>query len=184
MTNLQERIEALANVGAFGNRITSTPIINNNTRGEGNSEDTPVFSRALSSLDGRKRLAASGPPSLSSSSSLVTDVVVVVSADQKYADIKRQYAILDNSMRSVVIERDQHADHLKRSKFDLAKKTRELALAQLEIKRLQEELVKTQTSMTTFAAQARKDRDEAVSDAKAEIRHSLVVSSAAAKVKV
>ncbi len=88
----------------------------------------------------------------------------------KYRALKRQYAILDAASRSSVTEREKVVSENKDLKFRLAKSQQACKLGQMEVDRLQSQIVAVQATMTEFAAQAKRDRDEAVSETKRLMR--------------
>lgn len=83
----------------------------------------------------------------------------------KYNSLKEQYSVLDKSMREAT-------QIIKKHKFELAKSVQQVALKTAEVEELQKRIEDLQDGMTAFAAQAKKDRDEAVSAARKEIRES------------
>ena len=84
---------------------------------------------------------------------------------QKYRNLKYQHNILDRATRNAVTERDDISRANKKLKFELAKERQSLDLCRQENVRLQELVVSVQGTMAEFAVQAKKDREEAVSDA-------------------
>lgn len=131
---------------------------------------------AFSFADASSRTSSAGPISIEA-------VHVAVRAQQqqqqkqdeetvtvKYRALKRQYAILDAASRSDATERDKVVGENKKLKFQLAKSQQDFKLSQMEVDRLQSQIVAVQATMTEFAAQAKRDRDEAVAETKRLLR--------------
>lgn len=91
----------------------------------------------------------------------------------KYRSLKHQYAILDAASRSSATEREKAVTENKGLKFQLAKSQQAYKLSEMEVARLQSQIVAVQATMTEFAAQAKRDRDEAVSEAKRLMRDNM-----------
>jgi len=94
--------------------------------------------------------------------------------EKRYRTLKRQYATMDADLRTQKMKNTERGDEVKKLKRQLAKQTQETQVMQSELNRLKSDLTMKEQQLIQFAKKAKQDREDAVSDAIAEFKLSLV----------